>query len=162
VQQPGTEPLVDVVSGMESPAPAGEKTGVRERAAERVGISFRGGRTAYLDLREPRTAVWADVLASLLEAGRPAYVEIEPRTSLITALLIPARMRVLNLEPDKEEDGFEVHLAPSQARHLLRRSHPRFEALRRALEEARKSGRPVLVTDSLDGHEIVDVRPAEE
>jgi hypothetical protein len=161
VQKPGSEPLVDVVSSIEAPAAAGEKAGGRERSPDRVGVAFRGGRTAYLDARLPRSAVWADVMASMREAGRPVYVEIDPRTELISELLVPARMRVVSIEKSSEEEGLEVHLAPSQARHLLPRSHPRFDALRRALEEARKGGRAVLVTDGPDGHEIVDVRPAE-
>ena len=48
---------------------------------------------------------------------------------------------------------------PYGARHFLRRSNPDFEELRRTLEEAREKGSPILVTETLEQHEIIDARP---
>jgi IS5 family transposase len=41
----------------------------------------------------------------------------------------------------------------------LRRSNPDFEQLREALENARKRGTPVLVTETINEHEIIHVQP---
>jgi sugar phosphate isomerase/epimerase len=105
-----------------------------------------------------RSRIWADVLRSLSESGQPAYVEIDPETSAITQLLLPIPYRVQRIAPAR--DGLEVELVISHARHYLRKSNPRFEELRKALEAARAAQAPVLVTETLNEHEIIDVRPA--
>jgi hypothetical protein len=101
--------------------------------------------------------VWAEVLESLRETGAPAYVEVDPSTSVITELLLPIPFSVGRIE--RSPDGLQVELIISHARHSLRRSNPDFEELRHTLEEARKRGSPVLITETLDSHEIIDARP---
>jgi len=120
-------------------------------------VIFGGGRTGLLDLRLNRSRIWGEVLESLRDSGQPVYVEIDPDTDLITELLLPIRFLVGAVEPFDE--GLRVDLIVSQARHYLRASNPQFEQLRRQLETARDSRQPVLVTETIDDHEIIDVRP---
>jgi glycine/D-amino acid oxidase-like deaminating enzyme len=122
-------------------------------------VAFADGRTGLLDMTIHRSVVWADVLASLRETGQPAYVEIEPDTGLITLLLLPIRYTVARIEPDPE--GLEVELVVSHAGHYVRRSNSDFDELRERLQAALERRTPVLVTETLDEHEIIDVRPLE-
>ncbi len=151
--------LVDDVADVSEP------TELRVAAAGRPGpryirVAFAGGRAGLLDMALDRSRIWADVLRSLRDSGQPAYVELDPETSVITELLLPIRYTVHKIRPVK--DGLEVELIISHARHYLRRSNPNYEALRKALEDARAAGTPVLVTETLKEHEIIDVRPAGE
>jgi hypothetical protein len=127
-------------------------------AGRQVTVSFAGGGVGTLDVTEHRAAVWADVLRSLRATGQPAYVELDRETGMIVDLLLPARYTVGEIEGTP--DGLEVELVISHARHYLRRSNPRFDELRDALERARREQTPVLVTETLDEHEIIDVRAA--
>jgi hypothetical protein len=124
-------------------------------------VTFAGGRQGLLDMTVRRSAVWADVLQSRRETGQPAYVEIDPDSGLITKLLLPNRYTVSRIEPSSD-DGVEVELVVSHARHYLRRFNPDFDELRQTLEAALEHGTPVLVTETLDEHEIIDVRPLDE
>jgi hypothetical protein len=124
-----------------------------------VTVIFGDGRTARLDLTDYRSRVWARVLQSLRETGQPAYVEISPDTGLITELLQPMRFTVGAMR--NVDDGLEIDLVVSQARHYLSRRNRDFAQLRRALVNARTRGTPLLVTETLNEHEIIHVQPAE-
>src|SRR5689334_18833307 len=143
------EIIVDDVRDVSPPA---EVSGLE---GQRLTITFAAGRTGMLDLAEPRSAVWADVLNSLRERGEPAYVRLDPN-GVITELLLPVRYTVGKLDP--VSDGIEVELVISHARHYLRASHPRFDEFLSVLESARGHSAPVRVTETLDTHEIIDVR----
>ena len=125
-----------------------------------VQVVIGDGHRGQLDMRDPRAHVWIDVLTSLHATGRPAYVEIEPDTQRITELLLPLRFLVGGIR--RVDDGLEVDLVISHARHYLRRSNERFDELRAVLEAVFESRVPVLVTESSDVHEIIDVRPTGE
>ena len=145
---------VDHVRGMSrtvEPAPPGRPPG------QLLELTLENGRTGRLDLSQHRSAVWADVLESRLRAGLPVYIETDPESGLVTELLLPMRYRVGAIEP--VEDGLAVRLDVSHAIHRVRRANPDFEEIRAALEAARDQGAEVLVTESLDGSEIIDVRP---
>jgi hypothetical protein len=145
---------VDHVRGMSrtvEPAPPG-RTG-----RELLELTLENGRTGRLDLSQHRSAVWADVLESRQRSGQPVYIETDPASGLVTELLLPMSYRVVAIEP--VEDGLAVRLDVSHAVHRVRRANPDFEEIRTALEAARDQGTQVLVTDSLDGSEIIDVRP---
>ncbi len=148
------EPLVDRVSEV-----AAEKARRVKRAPDLRSIKFQGGESAYLDMSQPHSAIWADVLRSLRDADQPAYIEFDPESRIITRLLLPRALTVASIKPSKEEDGVEVELVISHARHVLRRDHPDYERLLKALRSAQRNKRTVLVTEDLDTHEIVDVRP---
>ncbi len=153
---PRANALVDGVKEVSRP---GEAALARGRTpAQYATVAFGGGRTGLLDLSLHRSQVWAEVLESLRDAGAAAYVEVDPDTSLITEVLQPISYRVGRIE--RVADGLQVELIISHARHSLRRSNPQYDELRKTLEEARKNGSPVLVTETLDRHEIIDARPA--
>jgi hypothetical protein len=111
-----------------------------------------------LDMSVPRSAVWAEVLESLREANQPAYVEIDPATHYIVQLLCPLTVRVGAITP--ADDGVQVELIISHARHYLRRGDPHYQEMLDTLRAAQKNGNELLVTETLDDHTIIDVRPA--
>ena len=153
---PRTNALVDGVKEISRPVAA---VAAREpMSAQYATVAFGGGRTGLLDLSVHRSRVWAEVLESLRETGAPAYVEVDPNTSLITEVLLPIPFSIGRIE--RFPDGLQVELIISHARHLLRRSNPNFEELRQTLEEARNTRSSVLITETLDGQEIIDARPA--
>jgi hypothetical protein len=146
-----------------------EVTGqVAVAADERLGgapvphrrVIFGGGQSGLLDLSLDRSRIWGEVLESLRDSGQPAYVEIDPESDVITELLLPIRFLVGAVEPI--DDDMRVDLIVSQARHYLRASNPDFAEFRRLLETARDDRTPVFVTETLDDHEIIDVRPTGE
>lgn len=146
--------LVDGVGDLSAPARAARAA---EPTPQFLTVKFQGGRTGLLDMTSHRGVVWADVLQSLRQAHQPAYVEIDPKTNRITELLCPVNMTVAAVKP--ADDGVEVELIISQARHYLRRRHPDYQELLSLLQTAQKDRTPVLVTETLDSHEIIDVRP---
>ena len=127
-------------------------------AGPSLTVTFADGRQARLNLTDYRSRVWAQVLQNLYHSGQPAYVEIDPDSRLITQVLQPLRFTVGDIR--RVDGGLEVDLIVSQGRHYLRRSNPNFESLREALENARKRGTPVLVTETLNEHEIIHIQPA--
>jgi hypothetical protein len=129
----------------------------RAEGADHVTVTFASGRTGLLDVSQYQGRVWAEVLQSLHETGQPAYVEIEPKTGLITQLLLPRSYAVTALR--REKDRLEVELDPSQAIHVVMRSNPHYDEIARALEQARRRGVQVLVTEGVGSPEIVDARP---
>jgi hypothetical protein len=74
-------------------------------------------------------------------------------------VLLPANVyTVAQLRTDPEGSGDRVAFFESHALHLLRASRPGRERLRERLEEARRTGRRVVVTESPRDPEILDVR----
>lgn len=131
----------------------------RGRELTQTAVRFESGETAYLDGGDFRSGAWAKVLSSQREIGAPVYVEIAPQTSVITELLLPLAVMVGSIAPARDGDGVEVSLVISHAVHFLRRSNPNYVRLLDTLESARKSGTRILVTETADSHEIIDVRP---
>jgi hypothetical protein len=123
-------------------------------------VRFAKGADARLDPTSQRDRVWAEVLESLRDSRQPAYVEIDPDTRYITALLLPQSFTVTAIRESARGESLEVELEISHARHHLRRDHPHFDEMHRTLERALREKSPVLVTESLDSSAIVDVRPA--
>ena len=123
-------------------------------------VIFGVGRSGLLDLSFNRARIWGEVLESLRDSGQPVYVEIDPDSDVITELLLPIRFLVGAVEP--ADDGVRVDLIVSQARHYLRTSNPDFEEFHQLLQTARDARTPVFVTETLDDHEIIDVRPTGE
>ena len=153
--------IVGLIESLEQGAEADTRAQERGLAVETVmSVAFRDGQTGLLDLAEPRGAVWASVLQSLLEQGAPVYVEIDPRTAMITELLQPKLQPVGDITPLDEGPDLQVQLLRSHARHVLRRDHPRFEELLHMLRDAQGTERELWVTETLNTHEIIDVRPA--
>ncbi|PWK77996.1 hypothetical protein C8D88_12912 [Lentzea atacamensis] len=120
-------------------------------------VVFAGGSSARLDLEDSRATGWLAALEEMRAAGLIAYVEVDPRTGAIVELLCPLPVVVGDLR--ESDDGVDVELVVSQARHRLSRGNPDFGELLAALRRAYESQEPVLVTETLDEHEIIDVRP---
>jgi hypothetical protein len=140
--------LVEQVSELAAPAAAE----TRYRA-----VAFAGGSSARLDLGDSRATGWLAALEQMRTAGLTAYVEVDPGTGVIVELLCPLPVVVGELR--ESDDGVEVELVVSHARHRLSRDNPEFGELLAALRRAHESQEPVLVTETLEGHEIIDVRP---
>jgi hypothetical protein len=148
--------LVDEVRAI-----SGEQRGkTRKPARTGTRVLFSKGAEGRLDPESPRDRVWAEVLESRRQSRQPVYVEIDPDTHYITSLLLPLDFLVSAISESPQGGGLDIELEISQARHTLRRDHPRFGELYSLLERARREKTRVLVTDSLDSPTIVDVRPA--
>jgi len=131
---------------------------VKATAPEQTTVTFEGERTAVLPIGR-RAVVWREMLEFMRRSDVPAYVEIDPETSVITRVLMPMRVRVVAIEPAADGD-IDVRFIESQARHHLRRGNPDFHDLLNVLEAARTAGTLALVTATRDEHEIIDVREA--
>lgn len=149
--------LVDGVSGISAPSDHSE-AGAREATRPILAsVNFQRGRAGLLDMSLPQSAVWVEVLESLRETNQPAYVEIDPETNVITELLCPVMMGVVGIGKEGKKGDVEIKLAISHARHFLRRSNPDFKEMLETLRKALKQEVMVLVTESSDGDEIVNV-----
>jgi hypothetical protein len=103
-----------------------------------IRLTFVGGATARLDGSKARDRTWAEVLQSLEARRQPAYIEVDPKTRFVTALLLPLPFLVKRVHELQEGGDLEVELEVSHAKHYLRRGHPNFETLRKILERARR------------------------
>jgi hypothetical protein len=155
---PNPNILVDNVSSLSSPMVL-SVAGPGQPARHVVTVSFQQGRSAHLDMTVPRSKVWTEVLHSLRQANEPAYVELDPATNVITNLLCPLTVRVGAITPNAAGDAVEVELIISHARHHLRRAHADFQQMLQTLQDAKNRGTPVVVTETMNDHEIIDVRP---
>jgi hypothetical protein len=148
---PKSRIIVDAVQGI---SPAGEE----RPAPPRIAVKLHGGETVHLDMSTPRAKAWAGILGTMQRAKQAVYLETDPRTNIITELLIPRAVKVATLKSGNRRRDVEVELVVSQMRHYLRRSNPNFNGLLSIFENALKTETPVLVTDSRDRNEIIDVR----
>ncbi|MEG4323259.1 MULTISPECIES: protein-glutamine glutaminase family protein [unclassified Microcoleus] len=123
-----------------------------------VDVTFESGETTYLDATNPLSAGYAEILEDLRHAKIPGYVEVDPQTRSISRLLIPIQAKVVALV--KIGGDVAVGLEISQSHRVLKSSNSQFARLLSILEEAKKTGATVLVTDT-DDREIIDVRPWE-
>jgi hypothetical protein len=120
-------------------------------------VVFAGGSSARLDLEDSRATGWLAALEQMRAAGLTAYVEVDPATGVIVEVLCPLPVVVGELR--ESDDGVDVELVISHARHRLSRTNREFGELLAALRRAQENQEPVLVTETLDEHEIIDVRP---
>jgi hypothetical protein len=153
--------LVDGVSSL-SAQPEALKARTAGPPSGLVTVNFLGGQEGFLDMADARSAVWAEVLDSMRRNNQPAYVEIDPRTNVITELNCPIVVGVTAIHPADNSGDVEVELIISHARHFLRKSHPDFKKNLETLQDALKNKTMVAVTESHDGHEIIDVRPSDQ
>lgn len=128
---------------------------------DKVTVQFRGGQTAFLDMKNPRAVHWARRIDVLQRTNQPVYVEIDDETGVITNVRVPRRFTVERIDSG-EHGNLLVRLRPSQAIHLLLRSDPNFDSMRDSLQAALANGSERLITETRDEHEIIDVRKPEE
>jgi Glutaminase len=121
-----------------------------------LDVTFENGETICLDPTDPLSAGYAEILEDLRHAQIPGYVEVYPETRAISRLLIPVQVKVAALVKISGGD-VAVGLEISQAHRVLKHSNDQFARLLSILEEAKKTGATVLVTDT-DDREIIDVR----
>ena len=154
------EPVFGHIEAFED-GPAAAEALMRAAKAERpqkpVVVRFAKDLRGVLDVAKSRDAVWFDVMRSLQAAGRPVYVEIDRATGQVSQFLQPRQQPVGQIR-ETEGGDFEVELLLSHAVHVLRRAHPRFKELLQQLQEAQREGKLVWVTETLDSHEIIEVR----
>jgi hypothetical protein len=154
------EVIVETISGI---LPSGEKSVLEAKpSASLVTVKLHRGQSVQLDMSMPSAKTWAGILESMQRAKQAVYLKIAPKTGLVTDLLIPRAVKVATLKTANRKGDVVVELVISQMRHYLRRSNPDFKSLLSILENALRTEIPVLVTDSRDRHEIVDVRPIPE
>jgi len=153
---PNANAVVDSVSSLSSSLAEVREARRAKPALPSITVKFKSGQSGVLDMSQPRSVVWAEVLHSMREANQPAYVEIDPETNLITELLCPIVVQVGKLR--ETDSGAEVELIVSQARHYLQRARADFRELLDALDSARRQKSTVIVTET-DDHQIIDLRP---
>lgn len=139
---------------------AGEESATGQLAAGSTQVLFGDGQLGRLDPADSRARAWLSALGQLRGEGLPAYVEVDPDTREITELLVPIVVTVGELR--ELETEVEVELVISQARHTVSRTNPDFEGLIGQLTRAHADGSAVLVTETRDEHEIIDVRSPPE
>jgi len=132
------------------------------RAKKTVSVHFSNSQVGHLDLSEPHAAAWLSVIRSLHENHMPAYVEIDEPTKRITQLLQPKLQPVGEIHPIEGGLDLRVEFLNSHALHVLRANHPRFKAFLELLREAQRKRTLLWVTETLDTHELIDVRPASQ
>ena len=144
------QPECDRFPGCSIPAAAGPSR--HRTAADNSGAvgEFTEGRRVRLDPANSRSAGFAQVLEGARRLGTAVYLETDPATSVITRLLIPLVARVVALRPGAT-GSVEVEVMPSHARHILRRDQPDFGQFQELLNDASRSGQPLIVTDD-EGH----------
>ena len=118
---------------------------------------FADGQTVLVGPDASHGNTYSQVLADLQTIGAPAYVEVDPDTNAIQVLLIPVEGEVSALHQLPEGDVM-VELEPSSAQHFLRASNPSFGQFMETLQGAQANSTLVLVTETPDSHEILDVR----
>ncbi len=130
------------------------------RAKNTLSVHFSNSEVGHLDLSEPHAVAWLSVMRSLHENQMPAYVEVDERTKRITQLLQPKLQPVGDIHPLDQGPDLRVELLNSHALHVLRGKHPQFKAFLELLREAHRKQELLWVTETMDTHEIIDVRSA--
>ena len=126
------------------------------RAKEGLSVELEGKRKVYFDPENPRSVGFVQILNGLSKQKLPVYVEVDPETAVISRLLIPHVTRVIGIRQiDIGVLGIELEL--SHGRHVLRKSSEDFDVLEKHLQEALRSGAPIILTED-DNHEIIDIR----
>jgi Glutaminase len=113
-------------------------------------------RRVRLGPNDPRSPGFINILEGLSKQSMPVYLEIDPGTSGITRLLVPFVTRITSItQIDIGVLGVEIEY--SHGRHVLRKSYSDdFDELKKQIEEAIKSERPVILTED-DAHNIIDI-----
>jgi hypothetical protein len=151
-----------LVDGIHSFSPAKEHW-VSKSAGElpnKVTVHFRTGHTGLLNMKDHRAVLWVKIIERLARENRPVYVDIDEESNVITNLLIPMFYKVARLDLD-EHENLMVRLQPSSAIHAVLRSDPNFEFMRATLQSALDEDSNLLITETRDEHEIIDVRKPE-
>jgi hypothetical protein len=150
--------IVETIRGI---SPAGEKrmSALRQTPPPPITVNFHGAQPALLDMSKPQAKSWAGIMDSVQRMKQAIYLEVDPETRVIAELLLPLPFKVAAVKPADKKDDVEVELVVSHARHYLRRANPGYRTMLAALKTAQKTEALVLVTESRDHQQIIDVRP---
>ena len=148
-----------LIEGVQSFSPARESWvgKSREDLPNRLSMQFESGQAGSLDLKDPLSAHWANMIDRQTQAHLPVYVEIDEESGVITGVLIPQVFTVERLETD-DRGNLLVYLHRSQAIHAVLPTDPNFETMRDSLQAAVDDGSERLITATLSDLEIIDVR----
>ena len=120
-----------------------------------------GGGTCLLDAADPRSATWYSVLDTLRQAGLAAYIETDPKTNVVSRVLVARTLYVVAVAPKPVGNRHGVDLMISHAPHFIRTTNPDYQRLLIALIAAQQAGTPVLVTTEEPAEPaVIDVRPS--
>jgi hypothetical protein len=147
--------LVDLIHRLD---PVDVPTAMRANASA-ITIHLQGGAAAQLEMSFPNASQIADILDDLRANREPVYLEVDLSGNRIRRVLLPRVMLVARVDAAAVGGTHQVELEPSQAVYSLRTTNPDYQQLLTALQAAQAQKTPVLITDTLDDHEIVDVRP---
>jgi hypothetical protein len=152
----GQRKLIDTVRGF---SPGRERWADKpvKDLPDKVTVNFSSGQTGFLDMKNPRAVHWARRIDKLQRKNEPVYSEIDDETGVIINIRVPRRFKIERINQD-ENGNLSVRLKPSSARHLLLRSNPEFETMRASLEAAQAGNLELLITETRDEHEIIDIR----
>jgi len=153
-----------IVETIHSISPVGEEriSALKQTPSPPITVRLHGDQLAHLDMSMSRSKAWAGILDSVQRMKQAVYLKIDLKTRMIAELLLPRPVKVASVKSANRKGDVEVELIISAARHYLRRTNPDYKNLLKTVENAQKTGMPVLVTESRDRHEIVDVRPLPE
>jgi hypothetical protein len=125
------------------------------RAEGGLWVELERGPRLRLDPEDSRAGGFAQVLDGLRQQKLLVYVEFDPDRSVVTGVRIPHVSPVLGLRV-VDRGVLDVVLATSHARHFLRETSDDFQVLRDLLDEAARTGAPVVLFED-DTHEVIDV-----
>lgn len=150
--RPGSR--VGAIADVERTGAAG--VGTSDATGDLAAVRLESEQSVRLTADEGRAPTWLSVLDSLRSAGLPVYLEVDGQNA-VTEVLVPLRVVVDELTP-LENGDVEIDLLISQAKHYLRGDSPYFEEFLALLEQSRADGLPLLVTETIDGEAVIDVR----
>jgi hypothetical protein len=128
-----------------------------ENLPKKLIVHFKTGQTGRLDMKDPLSAHWANMIARQAQANQPVYVEVDEETGVITNVLIPQVITVERLETD-ERGNLLVRMHQLSAKHAVLHSAPDFDAMRDSLQAALNDGSERLITSTRDDLEIIAVQ----
>lgn len=121
-------------------------------------VRLGNGATYFIDRQDPLLKLFSEILLKKKEAGRVVYMEVDPNTRKVRDVGVPDLRRIQSVASEPVGDRLAVQIRRSPARHFVSTGCGRFEAIRRALAEASRSGEPILVTVRTGSTEILDAR----
>jgi hypothetical protein len=148
-----------IINGVKAFSPALDSWKAKSVASrpKKVKVSFNNGQTGLLDMESPRAVHWAEMIDARSRENQPVYIEVDEDSNVITKLLIPSTFKVERITTD-QFGNLNVLFQPSSAVHLLLKTEPEFEAMRTKLQDSLNNGTKLVVTETRDEHEIIDIR----
>lgn len=147
-------------SAMEEPKITVEKVVAFEDPGGAADATVRlGDGSGYLlDRQHQLFSFWSEMLPEKQASGRLVYVESDPATCKVRAILPTALRRIESLASEPEGDRLWVNIFMSPSRHFLKTTGAGYEERRQRLEEAARSHEPLLLTVRPGDVEILDAR----